>query len=84
MSGIILVALQILLLLLKAHFNKDSSQEKAIENIREAQSKLNEIAEKIELKLRYSAPPPEQIHHLQEILDKDKKIQSHKPAAKES
>jgi hypothetical protein len=82
MTGILLAVLQIFLLLLRAHFSKESSREKAINSIRQAQSKLDEIADQFELKLRYSAPSVEQVHQLQDLLDKDKNTQSRKPASK--
>ena len=54
MTAIILVALQILLLLLRAHFNRDDDDhDKAMKAIREAQAKLAEVAAAFETKVRY-------------------------------
>src|SRR4051812_16710950 len=72
MSAMILVALQILLLLLKAHFTKDDDVDKAMEAIKQAQGKLAEIAEQLESKVRYSTPPQAQIDHIQDKLDQER------------
>src|SRR3954468_22795048 len=66
MTGIIFVALQILLLLLRAHFNRNNDHNKAMEAIREAQGKLAELAAVFETQLRYSAPSVESVNHLQD------------------
>src|SRR5689334_17540312 len=73
MSGIVLVALQILLLLLKAHFNKESDSEKAVTAIREAQMKLAELATKFETKVRYGAPSEASVDRLENTLDAERK-----------
>lgn len=76
MAAIILAALQILLLLLKAHFSKDENHEKAMDAIREAQGKLNDVAMQFEQRIRFSAPPHEQVDRVQDLLDKDRNKQN--------
>src|SRR4051812_1106303 len=73
MTTIFLAALQILLLLLKAHFNREDDQEKAMKAIREAQTMLADLATAFETKIRYSAPAQSQIDHLQDVMDKERK-----------
>lgn len=73
MSGIVLVALHILLLLLRAHFNRNDDHEKAMEAIREAQSKLAELAAVFESKIRYSSPAKADVDRVQDSMDEDRK-----------
>jgi hypothetical protein len=73
MTGILLVALQILLLLLRAHFNKDEDHDKAMASIKEAQAKLFDLATAFENKVRYEPPPKTQVDQLEEALDRDRK-----------
>ena len=73
MIALLLTALQILLLLLKAHFSKDGSNEEALKHIQEAQGKLDVIATSFEEKLRYSNINQMQVDHIQDVMDKEKK-----------
>lgn len=73
MVALLLTALQILLLLLKAHFSKDTDNNQALKHIGEAQAKLNEIAQALEGRVRYLAPPPSEIDQLQDFMDRERK-----------
>ena len=73
MAAIILAVLQIFLLLLKAHYTRNNDQEQAIEHLRAAQAKLDELAQSFEQKIRYSSPKPEWIDDLEDSMDKDRK-----------
>jgi hypothetical protein len=73
MSGIVLVVLQILLLLLRGHFNRNNDHEKAIEAIKEAQSKLADLATAFETKIRYSASPKVELDRVQDSMDEERK-----------
>jgi hypothetical protein len=79
MAAIVLAALQILLLLLKAHFNRNEDQERAIASIKEAQAKLDELASSFEIKLRYSSPSKEEVDRVQDLLDRDRKCHESSP-----
>ncbi len=70
MVAIILAALQIFLLLLRAHFSKDEDNEVARKHIEAAQAKLNEVAETFEEKIRYSAINPPEMDQFQDAIDK--------------
>ena len=72
MTAIILAVLQIFLLLLKAHFNREDDQEKAVQAVREAQSKLSELAEKFEERVRYTNPSLEQVDKVQDQMDQER------------
>jgi hypothetical protein len=73
MIAIILTALQILLLLLKAHFSKDGDEAKTREHLEKAQAALDAIAAKFELQNRYSNIDPAKMDAFQDTMDKDKK-----------
>src|SRR4051812_41522870 len=73
MTAILLSVLQILLLLLRAHYNRNDEQEKALEHLKAAQSKLNDLAEAFEQKLRYSALKPELVDALQDEIDQERR-----------
>lgn len=73
MTAIVLAVLQIFLLLLRAHFNKDEDAERALANIKEAQGKLSELATAFEQKIRYSSPPQEAVDRVEDLLDADRK-----------
>jgi type II secretory pathway component PulM len=77
MAAIILVVLQIFLLLLKAHYTRHDDQEQAMEHMRAAQAKLDELAESFEQKLRYSLPNAEGIDYVEDALDKEKHHDPH-------
>lgn len=72
MTAIIVAALQILLLLLRAHFSRDSDHDKAMEAIREAQSKLAHLGTDFEMKIRYSAPPKADVDRVQDSMDEER------------
>ena len=74
MSAIILAVLQMLVLLLRAHFNRNDDHEKAMKAIRKAQAKLAEVAEAFETKVRYSSPNIETISIVQDSMDVERKI----------
>jgi hypothetical protein len=73
MSGIVFVAFQILLLLLRAHFNRNDDYEKSMEAIRNAQRKLAELATAFEAKIRYSSPPRAEVDRIQDSMDEERK-----------
>jgi hypothetical protein len=71
MMAITTLILQICLLLLRAHFNRNTDTERSIASLKEAQSKLAALAAEFETKLRYSAPSQTQIDHLQDLMDEE-------------
>lgn len=73
MAAIILASLQILLLLLKAHYTRNDDQEKSLELLQVAQAKLDSLAEVVEQKIRYSSPKEALVDTLQDSLDSDRK-----------
>ncbi len=79
MVAIVLAALQILLLLLKAYFAKDGKSEEVAKLIQEAQAKLDVVAASFEEKIRYSNIDQTQIDHIQDVMDKERK--EHAPAS---
>jgi hypothetical protein len=71
MMAITTLILQICLLLLRAHFNRNTDTERSIASLKEAQGKLADLAAEFETKLRYSSPPQAQIDHLQDLMDEE-------------
>jgi hypothetical protein len=72
MNGIVLVALHILLLLLRAHFNRNDDHQKAMKAIKEAQSKLADLATAFESKIRYSSPSKADVDRVQDSMDEER------------
>ena len=73
MATVVLVALQILLLLLRAYFGQRDNDEKALEHLREAQLKFDRLASQIEAKFRFSSPPQEGVSRIADLLDSEEK-----------
>ena len=73
MGAIMLAVLNILLLLLRAHFSQNSDQEKAMNAIRAAQAKLSDLAAQFEQKIRFTSPPESGVEHIQDGLDEERK-----------
>ncbi len=73
MAAIILAALQILLLLLRAHFSKNDDQEKTLAHLRSAQATLDAVANQFETQMRYEAPKQDRVDKVQDKLDEDKR-----------
>ncbi len=77
MIPLIVTALQILLLLLRAHFSKDEDAEKARAHITEAQAMLSEVAAEFEAKTRFNTIDPKAMDQFQDTLDKDIQYETH-------
>ena len=78
MAAIVLAALQVFFLLLKAYLDGNSDKEKAIAKVKEAQLHLDQFAQAFETKLRFSGPKSEQINHLQDVMDQEEKLHGRK------
>jgi hypothetical protein len=72
MIALVLTALQILLLLLKARFSKDSDVEQARAHLAQAQEILAQVAESFEERVRYSNIDPQSVDRLQDQADQDR------------
>jgi hypothetical protein len=72
MIALILTALQILLLLLKARFSKDSDVEQARTHLAQAQEILAKASESFEERVRYSNIDPKSVDRLQDQADQDR------------
>jgi hypothetical protein len=69
MKAILLAALQIFLLLLKAHFSRNDESQEYREHLAKAQEELDKIAVQFEQKLRFSNIHPQEVENLQKQLD---------------
>ena len=72
MIAIIVTALQILLLLLRAHFSKENESGEEKRLLDEAQAKLSKVAESFEQKMRYSKNSAKGIDSVQDHLDRER------------
>ena len=73
MMAILAAVLDILLLLLRAHFNRNDDQDRALASMRDAQTKLADLATAFETQVRYSAYPQAEVDLLQDTLDSERK-----------
>jgi len=71
MKAILLAALQIFLLLLKAYFSRNDNNQEYRDHLAKAQAELDKIAEIFEQKLRFSNIPPQEVENLQKQLDQE-------------
>ena len=72
MWAILALVLHIFLLLLKAHFAKETDASPARRSLEEAQLRFTEAAQSLELKLRYEHSKPTEMDQFQDAIDQER------------
>jgi outer membrane lipoprotein-sorting protein len=71
MTAIILIALQILFLILKSYFHRSDEKEKAAAALQSAQEKIDDLAQRFELKTRFQKLNKKTLNKFLDEMDKD-------------